>query len=62
MYDRHDQPPILRVSRNGKEPVDIRLEASSPVTVRLQVDGCCNCQHHTEDRPGSYVDSDLGVR
>ena len=57
-----DQESILRVSNNGKEHVDIRLEASSPVTVRLQLDGGCNCQHGTQIRPGSYVDSDLGVR
>jgi hypothetical protein len=57
-----DQESILRVSNNGKEHVDIRLEASSPVTVRLQLDGGCKCKHGTENRPGSYVDSDLGVR
>jgi len=56
------QESVLRLSSNGKEHVDIRLEASSPVTVRLQLDGGCNCQHGTENRPGSYVDSDLGVR
>jgi hypothetical protein len=57
-----DQESILRLSSNGQEHVDIRLEASSPVTVRLQLDGGCNCQHGTENRPGSYVDSDFGVR
>ena len=62
MTHRNDQEPILRVSSNGKESVDIRLESSSPVTVRLQVDGGCNCQHDTENRPGSYIDSDLGLR
>lgn len=62
MYGRHDQEPILRVSTNGQESVDIQLESSSPATVRLQVDGGCNCRHDTENRPGSYVDSDLGPR
>jgi hypothetical protein len=67
MTHRNDQESILRLSSNGKEHVDIRLESSSPVTVRLQLDGGCNCQHGTENRPGenrpgSYVDSDLGVR
>ncbi|WP_455835557.1 hypothetical protein [Pseudarthrobacter siccitolerans] len=57
-----DQESILRLSRNGKEHIDIRLEASSPVIVRLQLDGGCNCQHGKENRPGSYIDSDLGVR
>ena len=62
MTHRTDQESILRLSSNGKQHVDIRLEASSPVTVRLQLDGGCNCQRGTENRPGSYVDSDLGVR
>ena len=57
-----DQESILRLSSNGKEHVDILLAASSPVTVRLQLDGGCNCQHGTVNRPGSYIDSDLGVR
>lgn len=57
-----DQESILRLSSNGQEHVDIRLEASSPVTVRLQLDAGCNCQHSPEKRPGSYVDSDLGRR
>ena len=61
MHDHHDQEPTLRVSSEGKEFVDIKLESSRPVTVRLQVEGCCNCQHGTETRPGSYVDSDLGL-
>lgn len=62
MTHRNDQEPILRVSTNGKESVDIRLESSSPLTVRLQVDGGCECQHGTSSRPGSYIDSDLGLR
>jgi hypothetical protein len=62
MTHRANQEPTLRLSSNGKEPGDIQLEASSPVTVRLQLDGGCNCHHGTENRPGSYVDSDLGVR
>lgn len=62
MTHRTDQESIIRVSSNEKEQADIRLEASSPVTVRLQLDGGCNCQNGTEKRPGSYVDSDLGVR
>ena len=57
-----DQESILRLSSNGKEHVDVRLEASIPVSVRLQLDGGCTCQHGAQIRPGSYVDSDLGVR
>ncbi|PNI09131.1 hypothetical protein CXX84_07310 [Arthrobacter sp. AFG7.2] len=60
--NRNDQESILRLSSNGKEQGDIQLEASSPVTVRLQLDHGCGCQHRTQNRPGSYVDSDLGVR
>ena len=56
-----DQESILRLSSNGKEHVDVRLEASIPVSVRLQLDGGCNCQHGAQIRPGSYVDTDLGV-
>lgn len=62
MSHRHDEGPILRISSNGTESVDIQLESSSPVTVRLQLDGGCNCQHSSGNRPGSYVDSDLGRR
>ena len=42
--------------------MDIQLESSRPVTVRLQLDGGCNCQHSNGPRPGSYVDDDLGSR
>ncbi|KQQ96316.1 hypothetical protein ASF72_18920 [Arthrobacter sp. Leaf141] len=53
---------VLRVSTDGKDFVDVRLESATPVTVRLQLDGGCNCQHTFGTRPGSYVDSDLGSR
>ncbi|MDR6414862.1 hypothetical protein J2808_001590 [Pseudarthrobacter sulfonivorans] len=62
MTQLNDQNHAFRVSSNGKESVDIHLESSSPVTVRLQIDGGCNCQPDTENRPGSYIDSDLGIR
>jgi hypothetical protein len=62
MEQLNDQKHTLRVSSNGKESVDIQLESSSPVTVRLQLDGDCNCQHDNGNRPGSYIDSDLGIR
>lgn len=62
MTHHNDQEPILRFSSNGKEAADIRLESSAPVTVRVQVDGGCSCQHDTNNRPGSYIDSDLGLR
>ena len=62
MSQRHDQEQTLRISSEAKEFVNIQLESSSPVTVRLQLDGGCNCQHDNENRPGSYIDSDLGPR
>lgn len=57
-----DQDQILRLSSNGHEPVGIRLESSSPVTVRLEVDGGCQCQQDSKSRPGSYTDTDFGSR
>ncbi|WP_284977866.1 hypothetical protein [Arthrobacter sp. fls2-241-R2A-200] len=60
MTQLNDQVQTLRVSSNGEDSVDIHLDSSSPVTVRLQLDGHCSCQHDGENRPGSYVDSDLG--
>ena len=62
MAQLNDQKHTLRVSGNGKESVNVQLESSSPVTVRLQIDGGCNCRHDTENRPGSYIDNDLGIR
>ncbi|WP_284974626.1 hypothetical protein [Arthrobacter sp. efr-133-TYG-104] len=60
MTQLNDQVHTLRVSSNGKDSVDIQLDSSSPVTVRLQLDGHCGCQHDDGNRPGSYIDSDLG--
>lgn len=62
MFQHHDLAQTLRVSSAGEEFVDIQLESSRPVTVRLQMDGGCNCQHNNGPRPGSYVDNDLGSR
>ncbi|WP_248763280.1 hypothetical protein [Pseudarthrobacter sp. SSS035] len=62
MSERHDQEQILRVSSEGKESVEIQLESSNPVTVRLQLVSGCTCHHPTQNRPGSYVDSDFGIR
>ena len=62
MHNHHDQKPTLRLSNNGTEPLEIQLEPTNPVTVQLQLDSSCNCQHHTQNRPGSYIDSDPGTR
>jgi hypothetical protein len=62
MSQHRDQEQTLRVSSGGKDFVVIELESSTPVTVRLQLDGGCNCQHDNGNRPGSYVDSDFGPR
>jgi hypothetical protein len=61
MSQRHDPEQTFRISSEGKESVDIQLQSSSPVTVRLQLDGGSN-SNHNETRPGSYIDSDLGPR
>lgn len=55
------QEQLLQISNDGKDSVTLQLESSTPVTVRLLIDGGCGCQHGTaENRPGSYIDSDLG--
>lgn len=62
MPHTHEQENILRVSSDPGETVSVTLDASNPVTVKLQVDGGCACGSAAKDRPGSYVDSDLGQR
>ncbi|BCW43256.1 hypothetical protein StoSoilB5_04400 [Arthrobacter sp. StoSoilB5] len=50
----------LRLSNEATNDVTLTLDASKPMTVRLEVDHCpCGSEH---SRPGSYVDSDLGQR
>ncbi|MCP8999787.1 hypothetical protein NFC73_08590 [Pseudarthrobacter sp. RMG13] len=61
MPNHHAQKPTLRLSRNGTEPLEIHLESTNPVTVQLQLDSPCTCQHPTQNRPGSYIDSDPGT-
>ncbi len=49
-----------RDSRNTRasEDVTLTLDASKPMTVRIEVDHCpCGSEHN---RAGSYVDSDFG--
>ena len=46
----------LRTSKLSND-VTLTLDASKPMTVRIEVDHCpCGSAHN---RPGSYVDSDL---
>jgi len=46
----------LRLSKQSND-VTLTLDASKPMTVRIEVDHCpCGSAHN---RPGSYVDSDL---
>lgn len=59
MSQHHNPEQTLRVSSKEQDFVNIQLESSTPVTVRLQLDGGCNCQHDNRNRPGSYVDSEL---
>lgn len=62
MSQLRDQHQTLRISSEGKDFVDIQLESSIPVTIRLQLDESCNRNHDNGNRPGSYVESDLGPR
>lgn len=62
MSDPQYQEQVLKVSSTGENPVVLNLEASTPVTVRLQLDVDCTCGTGSSNRPGSYVDSDLGIR
>jgi hypothetical protein len=39
MSQLRDQQQTLRISSEGKDFVDIQLESSIPVTIRLQLDG-----------------------
>jgi len=46
----------LRLSHQADD-VTLTLDASKPMTLRIEVDRCpCGSEH---SRPGSYVDSDL---
>ncbi|SDX46940.1 hypothetical protein SAMN04487917_10612 [Arthrobacter sp. yr096] len=46
----------LRVTTQATEDATLTLEASKPVTLRIEVDRCpCGSDHRT----GSYVDSDF---
>ncbi|BCW38903.1 hypothetical protein StoSoilB3_04380 [Arthrobacter sp. StoSoilB3] len=46
----------LRLSHEAND-VTLTLDASKPMTLRIEVDRCpCGSEH---SRPGSYVDSDL---
>jgi hypothetical protein len=62
MSQLRDQQQTLRIGSEGKDFVDIQLESSIPVTIRLQLDGGCKCHHDNGNRPGSYVESDRGPR
>lgn len=53
------QESTLRVIRDAKDQLSFTVDASQPVTVRIELSGGCPCgSEHT--RTGSYVDSDLG--
>ncbi|MEV7604128.1 hypothetical protein AB0N65_01635 [Paenarthrobacter sp. NPDC089322] len=49
----------LRVINESKEQVSFTVDASKPVTVRVELNGGCPCGSE-HSRAGSYVDSDLG--
>ncbi|WP_309075887.1 hypothetical protein [Paenarthrobacter sp.] len=47
-----------RHNSQANEDVTLTLDASNPVTVRIEVDRCpCGSEHN---RAGSYVDTDFG--
>ncbi|MGP0222346.1 hypothetical protein [Paenarthrobacter sp. NCHU4564] len=59
MISTRAEESTVRVSSDSKEHVSFSVDASSPVTVRVELNGGCPCgaeHRHT----GSYVDSDLG--
>lgn len=64
MSDSLEQEKVLRISSRRGDSVTLQLEASTPVTVRLQIDGTCTCHDGISavDRPGSYVYSDPAGR
>ena len=48
----------VRLNNQANEDVTVTLDASKPLTVRIEVDRCpCGSEH---SKAGSYVDSDLG--
>lgn len=47
-----------RLHNQASEDVTLTLDASKPMTVRIEVDRCpCGSEHN---RAGSYVDTDFG--
>ncbi|MFF1829214.1 hypothetical protein [Paenarthrobacter sp. NPDC058040] len=49
----------VRVIRDPKDQLSFTVDASQPVTVRIELSGGCPCGSE-HNRAGSYVDSDLG--
>ncbi|YCH06315.1 hypothetical protein ACTAQJ_14445 [Arthrobacter sp. alpha11c] len=54
MTQTHEQESTLRVSTDSGDTVSFTLDATKPVTVKLQVDGGCTCGT-TATVQGSYV-------
>jgi hypothetical protein len=52
------QEQLLQISTDGTDSVTLQLDATSPMTVRLLIDGGCGCKHGKENRPGSYIDTE----
>lgn len=50
---------VLRVSTARNEPVILRVEGGTAVTLRVEVDGSCTCHTGAVARAGSYIDRDL---
>ncbi|WP_457948640.1 hypothetical protein ACTAQI_21595 [Pseudarthrobacter sp. alpha12b] len=56
------QETVLRVAAADADPLTLRLEASRPAAVRIEVQGTCACAGGGTLRPGSYTDTDFGTR
>lgn len=52
----------LRVSAGKGEPLDLTIDASNPVAVRLEIENNCGCADSPVRGVGSYTDTDFGGR
>jgi len=53
---------VLRIAAGDAEALNLRVDASAPASVRIEVQGTCNCQGGGSVRQGSYTDTDFGHR
>lgn len=53
---------LLRITAADADPLDLRVDAGTPVAVRIELQPTCTCQGNTSLRAGSYTDTDFGTR